>query len=705
MTTEISGTVEDTNGNLIDGATIFIIRESDDTVVDTTTTDSAGEYQVTGLNDTETYHVAAQYDDGSTKYSGESYPAVSPFTDTGPIDDFENSDIVEYEGDKISFDTQTSEVYEGSVALEMGNDDGTDHAIRSFSGLPRYPSSGDEFQFRIYFENSDSSAEMHFGVSDSDNYYRAKLSPSVGEISLGKRVSGSLNNLETAFGTIPTGEWIRGTIEWTTDPELRFTLYDASGSEITQTDFVADSEFASGGIGWNGFVDSFSGDSIYYDIAELTSVGGTTSVVIDNFDDGDMKNYQLLEVAAGETIETVTSTVKAGSHSLKIYCNQGSSFPPVASSTAGLDTYPGQGDSFEVYFYQPQDGTNFRLYWCVQDESNPTDNSYRLKYDHAKSPHLVLEKRGSGGEVLDLDPIAYRPTGVWLRFRITHASDGTISAELLDENGIRKAAVQGTDTSYTSGGIAWSYLNSNSGPNNGDGPIYIDEAEVVSTDVTGVSPHETAGMVAWWPLVAGFGNSVSDETFSGSFATTTEYDGDFNSNASWSTDAKNGYSVELNNGSLTFPDGNFTEQDSTIAFWVKFDSLPSSGGADNLFIAQYDGSVHPPHVKYDNNALSNGEGLIYRMYDGPNNVGNYIGPTKSLNTGTWYHIAYTLDWSTGDAEIFIDGQSEASGQLSGLNTNSEGYKMGTLTGHVDDIRAYNVIKSQSEIQAIMNEYA
>jgi hypothetical protein len=278
MTTEISGKVEDASGNAIQGATVYIVRQSDDSIVATETTDSAGEYQVVGLSDTDTYHVTAQYDDGSTKYAGTSYPEVTPFTSTGPIDDFEDADITEYTGDKNSYTTQTSRVFEKTTALKMGNDDGAGHQIFSTSGLPRYPSAGDTFAFRTYIENSISEMAMLFGVQDSSNYYRARVIKSANEIAIGKVVGGSSTNLDFAAASIPTGEWIRGIVEWTNSNELRLTLNDESGTKIAETALVTDSEFGSGGIGWDGFVDGFSGDSVYYDIAELTSIGGAPSV-------------------------------------------------------------------------------------------------------------------------------------------------------------------------------------------------------------------------------------------------------------------------------------------------------------------------------------------------------------------------------------------------------------------------------------------
>jgi hypothetical protein len=281
MTTEITGIVEDAGGNVIQGARVFVVRESDDTVVATETTDSLGEYQVVGLSDFETYFVVAEYDDGSTKYNGTSYPVVTPFTGTGPIDDFEDADIVEYSGEKVSFEIINSPVFDGTNALGMTNDDGSGHLITSQSGLPRYPEEGDTFSFRTYLEPDAQTSAFLFGVQDSDNYYRARILDSTfaSEISIGKVSGGSRSTFDSKFASIPANEWLEGIVEWQTGGDMRFTLNDSGGNTIKETDLVNDTEFSTEtGFGWLGNVDGFSGDNVYYDLAQITQISGTPEV-------------------------------------------------------------------------------------------------------------------------------------------------------------------------------------------------------------------------------------------------------------------------------------------------------------------------------------------------------------------------------------------------------------------------------------------
>ncbi len=73
----ISGTVTK-EGSVVDGAKITLINDTDNTIVGTTTTDTNGDYSFEELNNNKTYHIIAQYDDGTTKYNAESKPYLTP---------------------------------------------------------------------------------------------------------------------------------------------------------------------------------------------------------------------------------------------------------------------------------------------------------------------------------------------------------------------------------------------------------------------------------------------------------------------------------------------------------------------------------------------------------------------------------------------------------------------------------------------------
>jgi hypothetical protein len=79
MAITISGTV-DADGSTTSGILVYILQVDGSTpsasVETTTTTDSSGNWSVS-VPEGNTYHVAAQYDDGSTEYAGESKPYIT----------------------------------------------------------------------------------------------------------------------------------------------------------------------------------------------------------------------------------------------------------------------------------------------------------------------------------------------------------------------------------------------------------------------------------------------------------------------------------------------------------------------------------------------------------------------------------------------------------------------------------------------------
>lgn len=73
----ISGEVT-LNGNPVEGATVRIIRESDNVALTYATTDSSGAYEFTDLDSEETYHVAVEYEADSVKYNAKSDWSIVP---------------------------------------------------------------------------------------------------------------------------------------------------------------------------------------------------------------------------------------------------------------------------------------------------------------------------------------------------------------------------------------------------------------------------------------------------------------------------------------------------------------------------------------------------------------------------------------------------------------------------------------------------
>ena len=87
-----------------------------------------------------------------------------------------------------------------------------------------------------------------------------------------------------------------------------------------------------------------------------------------------------------------------------------------------------------------------------------------------------------------------------------------------------------------------------------------------------------------------------------------------------------------------------------------------------------------------------------------------VNGTTDLNDDTWHHIAATYDPADNDTvRIYVDGIEEAKLRMSIINTQNANIKIGTrfdnanfFFGDMDEVRVWNVAKSQAQIAAGMN---
>jgi hypothetical protein len=101
--------------------------------------------------------------------------------------------------------------------------------------------------------------------------------------------------------------------------------------------------------------------------------------------------------------------------------------------------------------------------------------------------------------------------------------------------------------------------------------------------------------------------------------------------------------------------------------------------------------------------------------NGPNEVGKLINWSPSINT--WYHVAVVYD-TGGNAALYVNGvlQGTASGLPTSINDSDADFGIGInaigtnlganaaspFDGLIDDVRVYNVARTQSEIQSDMS---
>lgn len=103
-----------------------------------------------------------------------------------------------------------------------------------------------------------------------------------------------------------------------------------------------------------------------------------------------------------------------------------------------------------------------------------------------------------------------------------------------------------------------------------------------------------------------------------------------------------------------------------------------------------------------------GSNVMVGFYDGTYH--DVIDTGTKLTRRSWIHIAATVDIDAGVARIFIGGQPTFSGSISGtIPTNTEGLYLGRSewtndywNGRLDDVRIYDGIVSDADIQKIFN---
>lgn len=150
--------------------------------------------------------------------------------------------------------------------------------------------------------------------------------------------------------------------------------------------------------------------------------------------------------------------------------------------------------------------------------------------------------------------------------------------------------------------------------------------------------------------------------------------------------------------------------DMTIECWVKLESLPASANV-YAFVSKYASGA----VSYLFNMYNTG--AVYLMAvawssDGSTASNPYVIFTPE--TGVWHHFAATIDVSAHLGEFFIDGTSVGSlvdgSQSSIFNSatdfiiggfNSGASPLGTFDGLIDEVKVWNVVRTQPQIAADM----
>lgn len=377
------------------------------------------------------------------------------------IDNFEDGDLNEYSvfNGGGSESIESSIVVEGSKSVKVTTEsNGSTHAIQSSSGLDRYPESGDTYQYKVYLPNSSTTGYHFFGYQDSNNRYQVQTSD--GDSSLYIRNSGSFTKLDGSTASLPTGEWLTVSIDWGGGGVINVTIKDDTGTSIT-TFSGTDRTFTKGSVGW-GAGGGSSTETCYFDAAKITEEASETGT-IDDFEDGDLSEYTVSDPEWSISTEHVYE----GTYSVKAEIPSGGGNPDLLSAS-GLPRYPEIGDTFEWYFYAPID-SQMMFSWFTDGTNKFT--GYRLRTRH-DSDGLELMDNNSN---IIASGTWENNTGEWYRAEVTHNTDGSITAEIFDDQGnSRSDQLTATSKNRTGGGIQLKMNDDSEGAN-----MYFDNINII----------------------------------------------------------------------------------------------------------------------------------------------------------------------------------------------------------------------------------
>jgi len=142
------------------------------------------------------------------------------------------------------------------------------------------------------------------------------------------------------------------------------------------------------------------------------------------------------------------------------------------------------------------------------------------------------------------------------------------------------------------------------------------------------------------------------------------------------------------------------EFDLTIECWVNLNEAASGGHRPHLITKRY---------SYGLAVESSGYARLFFYTNGWISTPEVA--TTMININQWYHLAATFDGVTG--RLYVNGVEEATLHVDDtLNQNGEDVRIGAtdvspgndnLNGLIDEVRIWNVTRTQAQIQASMNQ--
>ncbi len=222
----------------------------------------------------------------------------------------------------------------------------------------------------------------------------------------------------------------------------------------------------------------------------------------------------------------------------------------------------------------------------------------------------------------------------------------------------------------------------------------------ISLILVGISPLQVSAkidpktIVGLWLLDEGAGKVAKDTSGN-------DNDGDLVDNPKW-VDGKFGKALEFNGTSDSMEANSdglpLAADDRTIAFWVKSPNMAMG----NKFL-----------VGWGNGAAQQMSCLVMGLGNAPSRKpgfwgwGNDLPSNATLENDTWYHIAFTLEGTSG--KLYRNGELDSESTISGLNTPPDTkFRVANFTtvmtafaGSFDEVVVFDVALTEDDIKSLM----
>jgi hypothetical protein len=173
-----------------------------------------------------------------------------------------------------------------------------------------------------------------------------------------------------------------------------------------------------------------------------------TSTIVDDFEDGNLSEYSVVDSGTTSTIKVQSNTYYTGNNALQMTDSSGT---PAVASMSGLESYPKAGDTFSYHWYYTGSNAVGALIFGAQSEGDFPDG-YMVRPNQSDGFEFQ-ELGGSLSISKNFNRSSY--TNQWLRTTIDWKEDGKFVIDLDKSDGTNILTLEPSSTKYKSGGINW----------------------------------------------------------------------------------------------------------------------------------------------------------------------------------------------------------------------------------------------------------